>query len=100
MTEATVPSEDDGLRATPHAELVEHLRDLIADGFFTQGQPFCDFGVAETLRDQRQDRSLTRREGCERGIFPSRRGVVSDKLEHHLAEASPGAFVLQQDVIL
>jgi hypothetical protein len=42
-----IPREHDGLRAGPHAELVEEVRGVIADGLFADVQALADVGVVE-----------------------------------------------------
>jgi len=58
------------LGATRHAELVEHVLDVRADGLGRHEQLAGDLGVGHALRNQPGDFELTRRERMPRLLFP------------------------------
>src|SRR5262249_10263629 len=104
--ESPVPCEDDRLRAAPDAELVEEIRDVVADGLLADREAPADVGVGETLRNQRQDLALSRRGLREGGILlggtrgaRSRLGRDAHEIEDDLLEARPRRLVLEKDVV-
>src|SRR5262249_47244143 len=95
-----VAGENDGLGARPNAELVEKVRDVVADGLLAQGEALGDGGVAQAFGHQSEDPALADGQPGESRILAveARRGAR--EFENHAAEALPGGLVLEQDVIL
>ena len=58
--ETVIVREYHCLCARPNAEFIEDIRDVIADGLFTDRKTLRNFRVAKTFRDQRQHFSLAR----------------------------------------
>src|SRR5262245_28753949 len=56
--ETPVSREDDRLRPAPHAELVEEIRDVVADGLLADREALADVRIGEALRDQDENFSL------------------------------------------
>src|SRR5438874_11529562 len=92
--EPAVAGEDDGLGPRPHADLVEHLRDVIAHGLAADGEPIADLRVAETVRDRGQDVALARRQRREGPVLAGGAVFEPGEREHDLLEARPGRLVL------
>src|SRR5262245_50088474 len=94
-SEVAVAGKDDRLGARPHAEFVEEVGHVIADGLFADGKALRNLRVAKAFCNQRQDLSLARGERGERGVFASTLAFKPKELPRLIAEALPGRFVLE-----
>src|SRR5436190_269319 len=97
-SEPAIPRKNDGLGARPDTELVEEIRDVVADGLLADRQALADLSIAEAIRDERQDLPLAWRERvkCRIGAALQRQ---PHEVEHRRLEARPGRLVLQEDVV-
>ena len=95
-----VPREDHRLRPGPNPELVEQIRDVVADGLLADREALADVGVGEALANQRQDLALAGREAGEGGVLSAtRRGRETHEVEDDLLKARPGRLVLEENVV-
>ena len=97
--EPVVVREDNRLGARPHAQLVEDVRDVVANRLVADRQSFGNLRVAEALGNERQDFALASRECGKGGILASRRYLRYAMNSSRLAETGPRWFVLEQDVV-
>src|ERR1051325_4541195 len=56
--EVVVVGEDHGLGASPDAQLVEEVGDVVAHRLFADRETRCDLGVSESFRNQSQHFAL------------------------------------------